>query len=349
MNDGTPRILVIRRDNIGDLACTTPLFAALRVRFPRGYLCALVNGYNRGVLAHHPAFDKVHAYTKAKHLDPGESALANYLARLRLMLALRAERFDYCLLAAPGYQKRMLWAARWVAARHVVGFVEAGKPHGRLIDMPVSWQAAPDLTETEDVWRLARAFGIDGEPGPLQVVPSPIERARLQPATATLAGRRIVGIHLSARKPSQRWPAARFAELMRRLHTRHGCGFMLLWAPGAADNPRHPGDDDKAAAVRAAAADLPVLPIPTRTLDELIAAISLCDDFICADGGAMHLAAATGKPIVCLFGRSSAVRWRPWGVPYRLLQAASLDVGDIEAGEVADAYATLRAAQGDAQ
>ena len=30
----TPKILVIRRDNIGDLVCTTPLISALRRRFP---------------------------------------------------------------------------------------------------------------------------------------------------------------------------------------------------------------------------------------------------------------------------------------------------------------------------
>ena len=30
----SPRILIVRRDNIGDLVCTTPLIDALRARFP---------------------------------------------------------------------------------------------------------------------------------------------------------------------------------------------------------------------------------------------------------------------------------------------------------------------------
>lgn len=33
-----PRILILRRDNIGDLACTTPLLEALRARLPRAWL-----------------------------------------------------------------------------------------------------------------------------------------------------------------------------------------------------------------------------------------------------------------------------------------------------------------------
>ena len=35
------RILVVRRDNIGDLVCTTPLFAALRRQYPQAWLGAL--------------------------------------------------------------------------------------------------------------------------------------------------------------------------------------------------------------------------------------------------------------------------------------------------------------------
>ncbi|PIV87547.1 MAG: glycosyl transferase family 9 [Hydrogenophilales bacterium CG17_big_fil_post_rev_8_21_14_2_50_63_12] len=347
MNDQAPRILLIRRDNIGDLACTTPLFSALRQRYPNAYLCALVTSYNRAVLDHHPALDKVFAYTKAKHLDAGESVIACHLNRLRLLLALRREHFDYCVLAAPGYQKRALTLARWVAARHVIGFVEEGKPHAALIDRPVPWHFDPTQSETEDVCGLAHAFAIEVPPGKQMVRPAPQAVTNLLPEVAPIRalGGRVVGIHLSARKPSQRWPSLRFVELMRRLRHEHGCPFMLLWSPGTADTPRHPGDDAKAAEVLAACADLPVLAVPTQALEQLIAAISLCDDFICADGGAMHLAAATGKPIVCLFGHSDTARWRPWGVPYRLLQAPSRDVKDIGTDEVVAAYTVLRKEQ----
>lgn len=343
MSDTPPRILLIRRDNIGDLVCTTPLIDALRQRHPDAHLAALVTSYNRAVLEHHPALDRVFAYTKAKHLDPGESVLACHWQRLRLLLQLRRMRFDYCILAAPGYQKRSLGLARFIAARHVVGFVEADKPHSPLIDRPVPWHFDPSLSETEDVWGLARAFAIDGPPSRLSLGVAPAEEAAVAAEVAALpAGGRLVGIHLSARKPSQRWPAARYVDLMANLHRDHGCRFLLLWSPGAADNPRHPGDDEKAAEVMVAARGLPTLPLPTETLDRLIAAIGSCDDFICPDGGAMHLAAALGKPIVCLFGHSDATRWRPWGVPYRLLQPESRNVGDIGVSEAAAAYAALR-------
>ena len=55
----------------------------------------------------------------------------------------------------------------------------------------------------------------------------------------------------------------------------------------------------------------------------------------------MHVAAALGRPIVCFFGKSDAARWRPWGVPHRLLQPASLDVADIGVEDALSACAAL--------
>ena len=43
-------ILVIRRDNIGDLVCTLPLISALRRHYPNARIEALVNSYNCDVL-----------------------------------------------------------------------------------------------------------------------------------------------------------------------------------------------------------------------------------------------------------------------------------------------------------
>ncbi len=57
------RILVIRRDNIGDLVCTAPLpyleAGSLAMR-----LAAYVNSYNALVLADHPNVNVIDAYEK---------------------------------------------------------------------------------------------------------------------------------------------------------------------------------------------------------------------------------------------------------------------------------------------
>ena len=73
----------------------------------------------------------------------------------------------------------------------------------------------------------------------------------------------------------------------------------------------------------------------------MIAALSLAGRVICPDGGAMHLAAGLGKPIVALFGDSPVERWRPWGVPHRIVQPASRNLADLPLGDVLAAHAAL--------
>ena len=155
----------------------------------------------------------------------------------------------------------------------------------------------------------------------------------------------MIALHISARKPLQRWPVNYFAELALALHERYSARFLLFWSPGAEDHPQHPGDDDKASCLLAQCHDLPLLAAPTRRLEELIAALSLCDRVICSDGGAMHVAAGLGKPIVCFFGNSDSRRWHPWGVDYELLQPDTRNVADITVDEALAAYERLELRQ----
>lgn len=338
--------LVIRRDNIGDLICTTPLIHALRQHYPKATICALVNSYNAPVLANNPDVDAVFAYTKAKHRPPGTSAAKVYWDRLRLFARLRKMRFDYAILAAPRFQPRLLRLARLAGARRIIGFTEPDTRGSALIDTGIPYGRIPSsLHEVEDVFRMLQPLGISGPPPATRIYPAPGEVMHAREAlrlTMSLPPPPLVGVHISARKPSQRWPAQHFAALMKQLHAQHGTAFMLFWSPGDASNPLHPGDDAKAQEIIAATTGIPVLAYPTQNLGQLIAGLSLCDRVICSDGGAMHIAAGLNKPIVCFFGKSDAARWHPWGPPHILLQPESLDVEDISVERVRQAFDALR-------
>lgn len=342
----SPRILVIRRDNIGDLVCTTPVFQALRAHFPQALICALANSYNLPVLANNGDIDQVFAYTKAKHRPPGKSVLSVYLDRLRLMLRLRRMGFDYVVLAGPGLQERSLLFARAIGAKHIVGFTDEEKSGSRFVDMGMAYRPVPPAVhEVEDTFRLLSVLDIAGPPPSLRVNASPARqteaRERLRQHGHS-ESHKVIGVHISARKPSQRWPSAHFAELIARLRREQSATVLLFWSPGDASNPLHPGDDAKAREIMEMVADPAVIPWPTQELGELIAGLSVCDCVICSDGGAMHIAAGLNKPILCFFGKSEAHRWHPWGVPYALLQKESLEVSDISVDEAWTAFQTLR-------
>jgi len=315
---GAPaRILVLRRDNIGDLVCTTPLFAALRAQFPGAWLGALVTSYNAEVLSGNTALDEVFVYEKLKHRSG--SLLSHLGSRLGQWSRMRDKKI-YCVLV-PANSPRTLKLARSL------------KPD-RVLAAPVAVPAGQH--EVERTYELGHSLGLRGNPGSLQLHPDARKRAEL---AAQLGPGPFIAIHISARRPSQRWPLARYAALAAQLaeNTR----VLLLWAPGASDHPAHPGDDAAAAEVLRLARMPTVIPVATADLKTLIAALSLADRVVCPDGGAMHLAAALAKPVVALFGDSPVDRWRPWGVPHRVVRPESRDLADLPLEPVIEALVSL--------
>ena len=298
-------ILVLRRDNIGDLVCTTPLIDALRAQLPQAWRGALVNTYNAAVLARNPALDEVFVYEKLKHRSGG--LLSHLRTRLVQTAQLRARKLDCVLVPAPTPQSLKL--ARSLKPAQVIAAPSA---------------AASQVHEVERSFEVGRKLGLAGKPGPLRVFPDPRRQEALR---ARLGDGPFVAVHISARRPAQRWPLERYAELVRALSARRKV--MLLWAPGARDDARHPGDDEAAREIQGNLKSGGAVAVPTPDLESLIAALSLAQRVVCPDGGAMHLAAALGKPVVALFGDSPVERWRPWGVPHRVVRPESRNLADL--------------------
>lgn len=340
------RILVVRRDNIGDLVCTTPLIRALRQRYPDARIDALVNSYNLPIVANNPDLDHAFAYTKAKHRDAGkETFLGVIWRRACLMWRLRSTHYDLVVLANGGCLKRPLRLARLIAPKHTLGFYDQRIAGSERIDLRVEEPNPRAGHEVEAIFGLLAPLGIAPPPGPLVLRPSTEAKEKAQlllRREAWFTNRPTLAVHISARKPSQRWPAERFISALRELAAKRDLQFMLFWSPGKANNPLHPGDDEKAAAILSALpAGFPVLPWPTGHLDQLIGGLSICSGLLCSDGGAMHIGAALGLPIACFFGQSEVSTWRPWGVPHHIMQPPSMDASDISSGQACAALDIL--------
>lgn len=324
----SPRILIIRRDNIGDLVCTLPFIRRLRQHYPQAWIGALVTSYTVEVLRANPDLNAVFYYTKTKHLTTNESTLKTILYRLRLLWQLRQKKIDIVLLPATGTQTSSRWMAKLIGAKRIL------TQH----DAPNTPMALHEVDRTAN---LLRALDIpQTQLPPPQIYPRTDLLAEVQAQFSTSSS--VLGLHISARKPSQRWPTDRFIELIQRLNAQSPeLHIALFWSPGTSDNPLHPGDDTKAQEIIAACASCSITPIPAPSLAELIAGLAVCSKIICSDGGHMHLAAALNKPIVCLFGKSDTIRWPPWRVPYQLIQPESLDVCDVSVDRVLSAFSCL--------
>jgi len=325
------KILIYRKDNIGDLVLTLPLVFSLRASCGECEIDAFTSSYSRAVAEHCPLFRTVYAYRKSKHLR-GWAKLRALLDRLVVILKLRENRYD--LLIFPGNlgQNKNRWVVRIINAQRSVGFFD--EPPLGPSRLPAKFTAVPNRktnrqAEWREILRLSVALRVN--------LSEPPEPPYLELRTKSAADQPIVvGIHLSARRPSQRWARAHFFELIQGvLKLNPQIKIVVTWSPGTSSNPVHPGDDEAAKSLRQLFLEESRVEFhSSQSLDDLLAIQRRLTALITPDGGAMHCAAALGIRCVALFGDSDPKRWAPVGRAHILLQGSSGHVDSIQPEQV---------------
>jgi len=114
------KILIIRRDNIGDLLCVTPSIRALKNTYPGCNVTLLVNSYNRDVIANNPDINKIEVYTKAKHRESHVSLFLIFLKKFKMILRLRRSKFDYVIIASASERVRDWRLAKLCKSKSII-------------------------------------------------------------------------------------------------------------------------------------------------------------------------------------------------------------------------------------
>jgi len=342
------KILVIKRDKIGDLLLTTPLLAHLRAALPAAAIHLLVNDYNAWVVAEEPAIDRRWIYRRVK--VGRQVRVGAALSILWQNLQLRSERFDVALVANGSCSPRAIERARAAGARRVIAYVDRGW-RGRPISDP--------LPEPAGIHEVERLIGLAVPLGVAPPAVSPLPRYRLPAADAGaardwLAGRGLapggyVVIGLGARRAKKQPATRQVIDWAARLRDRHGLQTVFMWTPGRSDNPLYPGDDEVAEPVLAAGLECihPFRgPIPPA-----LGLIWQARTSIFPDSGLMHFAAASPGGVLGLFADTSVSpppsQWAPRGAAARWLEAAQ-SVSELSDQAVFTALAPLLEAGGGA-
>lgn len=347
------KILIIRRDNIGDLILSTPVIGALKRIYPEASIDFLVHTYTVEAIEACPHLHRVWVYEKGKFAKNAWERFFVYLRTARLYFNLRHEAYDFVFLLGNGESPKNLNLLKIIAAKQAFAFGDPKHSHPsiRFIQSNKFLNSKLEATQSAVVETYEILSGLQDVPpiGPLLLAADAKEVAKVLSAHPDFFRERddapIINIHLSARRPSQRWGVDQYFDLIQGLSV-YPLRFLITWSPGPQDDPRHPGDDEKSQLLRRHLSDASfdlsrVLFCDTTALAELMAVLSFADGAICPDGGAMHVNAGLGNPVVALFGDSDVIRWRPWGVPYTLLHKPTQSVMDISPKEVVQAAVQL--------
>lgn len=292
-NAGTAhsRALIVAPAWIGDAVMAQSLFIRLHERTPGLRLDALAPPWVVPVLQRMPQIDRVIESPFAH----GELAL---VARYRLARELARERYQRAYLLPNSAKSALI---PWLAAiPERIGFT--GEARYALVNRRhrLDPLALP---------QMAQRFAQLGEPlGSALALPIALPRLASSRAQQeqTLAGLGIARPGKTAvfcpgaeYGPAKRWPARHFAQLAQILAQR---GYAV-WLLGSAKDSAV-GDE----IVRLAA---PGRSTPTNfcgitSLAQAIDLIACADLVVCNDSGLMHVAAALDRPLVAIYGSSSA-------------------------------------------
>lgn len=330
------KIIFIRRDNIGDLVCTTPAIRAVRKAFPKAHLAILVNTYNAEVIANHPDIDQVYIFQKPKHALERHK-LAVLWENFWLFRQIRRERYDVAI-ACGMYNRTLSHYTFYTGARRRIGYSREGR--GRFFYNVLIPESREPVHEVVKVFRLLAPLSISGEPGDLFLVP---DTAEVQKFAAFKARHRLgagvkplLALAISARIIHNRWPIVNFIALIESILAQGRADVLILWAPGSQKSPTYPGDDEAAAEIVGRFGDT-ILAYPTPTLNSLVAALYGADLALTLDTGSLHIAAAAQKPMVALMNPNKAPVWNPWHATGEVL----ISTGKVEDIPVEDVLAAV--------
>jgi ADP-heptose:LPS heptosyltransferase len=317
------RILVIRQhDQLGDFLLAIPALRALRGRFPNAEIAVLVREYFCDAARLIPYVNDVLVF----HEDATRwrlRSIATFWRGLRsgwdltVVLNTVSHSLTSDLLA---------WLSR---ARYVLGSGDRVFP-GCKSNFFYNVLAPSDSTlkhQSERNLDIVRHIGANTDDlSELIIVPD----AERQKALKDLKGRGlksdgpVIGLHIGAGKPSNRWPVANFRILAERLNNTDSAQFVLFWGP-AED---HLSDDFHRGLKFSS------INIGYANLDRLAAYFSHCDVLVSNDTGTLHLASAVRVPVIAIFGPTDPLQWKPVGEHVVAVSAASGRVEDVGVDDV---------------
>jgi lipopolysaccharide heptosyltransferase I len=320
------KILIIRLSAIGDTIHSLPVAAALKRNLPGLELSWLVEPLSEPLLRNNPAVDKVYVLRKQEWLSNLFTTTGGKpngaIEFFKLVQELRAQKFDIALdlqglfksavflglsnatrsiglsdtrEGASFFIKEAVDVGDWFApdihivdrslavADYIIESVQSNKAHTNVVEFPLPAPPAESTQLANKVWETIAA-GNDK-----------IRNVVLIPGSTWV---------------TKLWAPNKWCELVAQISKGQTLQLCLV---GTA--LEHEANSFIESTLKTSAPQIRVINLTGQTgLLDLVALFNRCDLVIGADTGPLHLAAATGHPIVVgVYGSSPRVRNGPYG------------------------------------
>lgn len=323
-------ILIVRQHNqLGDMLCSVPLFAAIRKRFPDAHITLVASPINYEILFSdiNPFIDKVITYRKSpfKNLMEFYKELKNHDYQIGIVPStVSISRTSHFINFFSGAKIRV-GVNKIDDKINSVGYLlnvksdfewDKKKLHQTERNLDVGRQINCDLTEEEkkgvmihlsnEEIQFAQGFFDDHFP----------DRSRL-----------VISLHPGAGKVPNRWKRENFVELMKRLYEKYNC--YILITSGFIDKEITDKVKEELDQINIKSVILENTPIR-----KVGAVIKLTGLYITNDTGTLHVAGGVDANVISLFGPTHGYEWAPKGNNKIYIQSPTEDINDITVEKV---------------
>lgn len=287
------KILVIRLDGIGDVIFTTPLYEALKKKYPEAVIFVLTSAQAKDIVEENPYVEKVLVMNNSWIPSMSGIKLNEVFAILK---TIRNEGFDIGIDLRGDVRDILLMFLGKVKFR--VGYDVTGG--GFLLNRIAVYEK--DTHEIDKNIKLVKELGCKVVNKKLQLHYSSTDKENL---LRFLQGENIsendtlLAIHMGAGYPSKLWNKGRFVDLIKRLEERDYGRAVLI---GNGDNRDERFKFDC------------INTIGKLSLRELAVLLERCSVLISSDSGPVHVAAAVGTPCIVLFSGTNSLK--QWGFSF---------------------------------
>lgn len=289
--DSEPKILVIGPSWVGDMMMAQALFIALKQQQPKATIDVLALGWCRPILARMPQVNR----TIAMPLGHGKFDLKG---RKALGVSLRHEGYDQAIVLPNSWKSALIpWFANiplrtgWKGEARYFLLNDLRKLNKTTLPMMVQRYVALAYPRAS-----AERAALDHCPLPaLQVdsrlLPALAEKFKLsrQPMLAICPGAEF--------GPAKQWPIDYYADLAKQFVDK-GWQVAIMGSPSD-------GETGEAIASRVGSGSIVNLCGKT-SLEEAIDILSMAEKVVSNDSGLMHIASALNRPLIALYGPTSA-------------------------------------------
>jgi lipopolysaccharide heptosyltransferase II len=309
-------VLCVRLDALGDVLMSTPAIRALKESVPGRRVTLLTSASGAAVARMVPELDDVMVYEAPWMKSSGPlAALPERAANdIELIESLRTGSFDAAVIFTV-YSQNPLPAALFC---HLAGIPRRlahcrENPYALLTD----WvkEEEPERFVRHEVRRqldLVAAVGCRARDERMSLAVSDVAResvcAKLAARGVDLSAPWLVA-HPGATAPSRRYPPELFAEAARLLALEYG--EQVVFSGGA-------GERELVDEIRQAMVEPSFTVAGELDLAELVALLAEAPLLVSNNTGPVHIAAATGTPVVDIYALTNP-QHTPWRVPSRVL------------------------------